>query len=114
MLKNYNEKNLLNVFRPTKESDTNAIIEYGGIELITVNNLVHLLGGSVDIEQANGENSRISVQIPFDVIHKKVEKEQPAAKQYSNFNGEKVLLVDDNALSREFAKIILEGNRIED
>lgn len=104
-----NEKNLLNVFSLTKESDTNTIIEYGGIELITVNNLVHLLDGSIDIQQVNGENIRISVQIPFDVIHKKIEKEQTAAKQYSNFNGEKILLVDDNALSREFAKIILEG-----
>jgi signal transduction histidine kinase/DNA-binding response OmpR family regulator len=93
------------VFQPFTQADASTSRRYGGtgLGLAISRQLVHLMGGALQVESAPGRGSRFHFELPFGVLPGPLPA--PAARTHEDVDealrGTRVLVVDDNAAARE-------------
>ncbi len=104
------------IFEPFEQERQNGgrVFEGSGLGLAIVQNLIHMMGGSISVESSQGEGSCFTVILPMQKAEYPQETEilyeedsLPDTGDY-DYQGEQVLLVEDSELNREIAQTILE------
>ncbi|HEX2641234.1 MAG TPA: ATP-binding protein [Pyrinomonadaceae bacterium] len=105
------------VFERFRQADNSSKRKHGGLGLglSIVKNLVELHGGTVTAESSGeGAGAIFTIMLPLLLIQKSNEFAQPAISAIRNaegsFAGIRVLVVDDDADSRELLRYVLEDN----
>ena len=75
--------------------------------------LVDLMGGVIKVESELGVGSKFVLEVGFDISMEKQRITETAKNLETALNGMKILLVEDNELNMEIAKVILEGEGID-
>lgn len=98
------------IWTPFSQEHNTSRSEYKGtgLGLAITKQLVTLLDGEVTVESEEHKGSKFTVILPFEIT---VENEVPSVQNDNiNLKGLKVLLVEDNELSKEIEKDILENH----
>ena len=74
--------------------------------------MINLMHGTIDIQSKEGVGSKFDIMIPFDIAERVCETVKVEGEEVHSIKGCKVLLVEDNELNREIAKMLLEENEI--
>ena len=96
------------LFQPFMQADTSTTRKYGGTGLgLTISKrLAEMMGGEIWVESEQGRGSTFSFTANFGLGKEKAKKHFKPSK---DLRGMKVLVVDDNATSREILKDMLES-----
>ncbi len=126
---------LANLFDPFSQGVNDNTRTGSGLGLAIVQNLVHLMDGTVRVETKLGVGSKFIVEIPLVVTNIKEDKnkgnnpffnengdvvsghmnqifENRGTSEHISFNGERVLIVEDNEFNQEIAQTILEMHEL--
>jgi len=95
------------------EEDKNTTIEGTGLGLALTKSLVDMMGGRVNVESEYGKGSKFTVFIiqrilNNEIVHEKINQESNIV----NFDGKKILVVDDNKLNLKVASKLLKEYNI--
>ena len=98
-----------------EQSTTVSRQEGAGLGLAIVKRIVDMMNGTITVQSKLGEGSVFVVELPLRVMDEKAieafeasRKKDAAAVDEISFDGQKVLLVEDNEMNREIATEILE------
>ncbi|MGD9225197.1 MAG: response regulator [Desulfobacterales bacterium] len=96
------------LFQPFMQADSSTTRKYGGTGLgLTISKrLAEMMGGEIWVESQPGQGSIFSFTANFGLRKEKTKKRFKPSK---DLRGMKVLVVDDNATSREILKDMLES-----
>ncbi len=96
------------LFQPFMQADTSTTRKYGGTGLgLTISKrLAEMMGGQIWVESAKGQGSTFSFTATFGLGKEKAKKQYKPA---SELRGMRVLVVDDNATSRDILQEMLES-----
>lgn len=105
-------KHAFDLFAQEKQS-SRSHYEGTGLGLPIVKKLVERMGGTIDLKSRKGVGTRVAVRLPF-----RVGKKNEAIRTKTDFekisvSGMRALVVEDNELNMEIAKVMLENNGIE-
>ena len=103
-------------FRQAEESPTTARHEGTGLGLSISQNLVHLLKGTMGVESEENKGSVFYFTLPYELPQKKHEPDRgDFARRPPSYNwtGNKVLIVEDDAVSRAYLQEILSDTGLE-
>ncbi|MBF0417440.1 MAG: response regulator [Magnetococcales bacterium] len=94
------------LMQPFQQADSSTTRRYGGtgLGLAICRNLVEMMGGGLTISSQPDVGSRFSFRIPLPVAHGYV---RPPLETPEDLRGRRVLVVDDNAVSREILSSLL-------
>ncbi len=97
------------IFEAFTQSDASTTKHYGGtgLGLSITNNLVRMLHGSITLESEEGKGSHFIVEIDAPIADQSAQETQDDTV-IDTFNGEPVLLVEDNKTNQLFASLILD------
>ena len=93
-----------------ENSSTVSGIHGTGVGMAITKKLVDLMDGDIQIDSEKGVGTRVKLQFDFNVSEAKPQSEK--AEEEFDFNGKRVLLVEDIEINREIAKEILEEQGI--
>ncbi len=79
-----------------------------GLGLSIVKEVVELMGGTINLQSVEGIGTTITLIIPFKIDHNPIKKDDVQTKTDLDLANKKALLVEDNELNMEIAKVILE------
>lgn len=104
---------LKRIFNAFEQADKSTASSHGGtgLGLAISCHLVQMMGGSLEVESRVGQGSEFYFALPFDQVFEKqppMQKKEGKKRTDSNFQGKRILLVEDNDLNREVAQAILE------
>lgn len=85
------QKKIFNVFEQ-EEQDSGRIFQGSGLGLAIVQNLVHMMGGTITVESARGAGSRFLVDLPLRRTEQSVQKFEELPDEIQ------VLVADDDAM----------------
>jgi signal transduction histidine kinase/DNA-binding response OmpR family regulator/HPt (histidine-containing phosphotransfer) domain-containing protein len=96
------------LFQPFMQADSSTTRKYGGTGLgLTISKrLAEMMGGEIWVESEQGRGSTFSFTANFGLGKEKAQKQY---KPVSELRGMKVLVVDDNATSRDILQEMLES-----
>ncbi len=96
------------LFQPFVQADSSTTRKYGGTGLgLTISKrLAEMMGGKIWVESEQGRGSTFSFTADFGLGKEKAKKQY---KPVSEMRGMKVLVVDDNATSRDILQEMLES-----
>ena len=96
------------LFRPFTQADASTTRRYGGtgLGLSISKGLVEAMGGRIEVESGFGKGSDFRFEVPFET-HGKVAREQTF--DYSDLQGLRVLIVEDNRVARDILRRMLES-----
>jgi signal transduction histidine kinase/CheY-like chemotaxis protein len=102
------EQQAAKLFQPFAQADSSTTRKYGGTGLgLTISKrLAEMMGGEIWVESEPGQGSTFSFTANFDLGKEKAKKR---FKPASDLRGMKVLVVDDNATSRDILQEMLES-----
>lgn len=98
---------LKRIFEPFERAhDSRARQKQGtGLGMAIADNLVRMMGGEIKIQSRLNQGTRVRVTLYLPYTEEKQEASAESAAM--QFHGERVLLVEDNALNREIARELL-------
>ena len=101
---------LRHIFDPfTQEStDARSVYQGTGLGMAIVKELVESMGGSICVQSRPGKGSVFDIVLPFEIAQP--EKNTPDGEpeqEKASVRGLRLLLVEDNALNAEIAKVLL-------
>ena len=89
--------------------ETTTSFSGSGLGLSIVKSIVDLMGGSIELESKEDVGTKIRVVLTFPIAHDYVHEESEDADQEKvDVSGCRALLVEDNALNMEIARIMLD------
>jgi PAS domain S-box-containing protein len=99
------------LFQSFSQADSSTTRRFGGtgLGLSISKQLTEMMGGNIRLESEAGTGSRFYVSLPFTTVQSVGNKghTQERANDFSELRGCKVLLVEDNEVNQELAKILL-------
>ena len=101
---------MFNAFERERTS-TDSGIEGTGLGLSITKSLVDLMGGSIEVMTAPGSGTEMIIRLKFRLAEKEDIREAPEqapTEEEMDFSGKRVLLVEDNMINMEIARMILE------
>ena len=108
------QKHLFEIFS-RERSTTVSKQEGAGLGLAIVKKIVDMMGGTIDVQSKIGEGTKFILELPLKVMDAEaIEKFESSYKNDTSgtdgisFDGQKVLLVEDNEMNREIATELLE------
>ena len=86
-------------------------IQGTGLGLAITKNIVDLMGGTINVKTAPGEGTEFTIQVSFPICTKGNSfcGRSQLRESASDFSGKHILLVDDVAINREVASMILQN-----
>lgn len=104
------QKVLFEPFEQEKSTE-GRVFEGSGLGLSITKNLVHLMGGTIRFESERGIGSTFFIEIPFRLPAQNVstQGEKDGIEEIREFQGERVLVVEDNDINLEIVQTILES-----
>jgi PAS domain S-box-containing protein len=101
-------KQAAKLFQPFMQADSSTTRKYGGtgLGLTICKRLAEMMGGEIWVESVQGRGSTFSFTANFGLGKEKAQKQYKPA---SELRGMKVLVVDDNATSRDILQEMLES-----
>ena len=98
------------IFQPFEQENADMARNKAGsgLGLSIVYNLVHIMGGSIQVHSKQGQGSEFIVTVPLGLAEDDEEREN-LRKSQNLLTGLKVLVVDDDALVGEQASVIMRG-----
>ena len=82
-----------------------------GFGLSIVKDIVDMMNGTIKLESKENVGTTFTVTIPLEIDHN-AEKEQQKKVEKPDLSGKSVLLVEDNELNLEIAKMLLEDEKM--
>ncbi len=97
------------VFEEYSRDKAAASIQGTGLGMAITKSIVDLMGGTIEVKSEEGKGSEFIIGIKLEFSTEPVPLETQAGDEVSqpDFSGRRVLLVDDNAVNREIAAMIL-------
>ena len=111
MSKEFLEKRL---YEPFAQENANVRTDYQGtgLGMSIVAELVHAMGGTIQVESELGVGTTFTVELRF-ALDEAPQPSAPEAAAPADISGMRVLVVEDNALNREIVQCLLEDKGAE-
>lgn len=96
-------------FEPFSQEGKKSLSTYkgSGLGLSIVKQIVEQMQGTIDMQSKENVGTRFVITIPFEIDHEG-QAEGRIQQEQIDVTGQKALLVEDNELNREIAKLVLE------
>lgn len=93
------------MFKPFEQESAQTAQKYGGtgLGLAITNNLINMMGGTIEVESQQGKGTKFSITIPFG----RSEENKKVHEEAHNFSKLRALVVDDQQADRDYAKALL-------
>lgn len=103
------EEFLQHAFEPFAQEPNSQSNKYAGtgLGLPIVQNLVHLMGGTISIRSKLNEGTAVSVELPFELLEEYQPPVSDDAKAFFDLQGRRVLLCEDHPLNATIAVKLL-------
>ncbi len=107
------EENQEKIFNSFEQADRDTVRKYGGtgLGLAISSNLVHLLGGKLEVQSELGKGSEFFFTIPMKIAEAPEDNGCSYGGQV-DFTAKRVLIVEDDELNSEIAKTLIEAEGI--
>jgi PAS domain S-box-containing protein len=101
------EEALKKLFKPFTQADASSSRRFGGtgLGLAICKSIVHMMGGSIHIESIEGVGTKITFTVS---LQEEVNRKQNIDTDYSVLKGKRIMIIDNNPMSRNIAKIYLQ------
>lgn len=102
------EENRLRIFQSFEQVDNSVSRQQGtGLGLAISNRLVHMMGGTIELESQVGKGSVFSFTLRLSLAGAQAPRQEAAVPQM-DFHGKQILVAEDNALNMEIVRYFLE------
>lgn len=109
---------LQRIFLPFERANADDVraTEGTGLGMTITKNIISLMGGTIQVKSKLGEGTEFKIMLPLRLDKKYQEQKEVSAAQSTQplqFSGKRILVVDDDDLSREMMEGILEDKGCE-